>query len=66
MDEYYGAIRSGQGGLFLAVCRGKVRWEGGRGWVVAAGWVWVGGVEVGVGAVSLTVSAAGRGLLRAR
>lgn len=24
MKEYYGAIRKGQGGLFMAVCRGKV------------------------------------------
>ena len=24
MKEYYGAIRKGQGGLFIAVCRGKV------------------------------------------
>lgn len=25
MEEYYGAIRREQGGLFIAVCRGKVR-----------------------------------------
>lgn len=25
MKEYYGAIRKGQGGLFMAVCRGKVK-----------------------------------------
>ena len=24
MKEYYGAVRKGQGGLFMAVCRGKV------------------------------------------
>lgn len=24
MKDYYGAIRKGQGGLFMAVCRGKV------------------------------------------
>lgn len=24
MEEYYGAIRKGAGGLFMAVCRGKV------------------------------------------
>ena len=24
MRDYYGAIRKGQGGLFMAVCRGKV------------------------------------------
>lgn len=25
MARYYAAVRGGQGGLFLAVCRGKVR-----------------------------------------
>ena len=24
MKEYYGAVRKGQGSLFMAVCRGKV------------------------------------------
>ena len=24
MKDYYGAIKKGQGGLFMAVCRGKV------------------------------------------
>lgn len=27
MKEYYGAIRKGQGGLFMAVCRGKVNFN---------------------------------------
>lgn len=27
MTEYYDAIRAGRGGLFLAICRGKVKLE---------------------------------------
>lgn len=33
MDGYYASVRAGNGGMLMAVCRGKVRFVGSKGWL---------------------------------